>query len=214
MQTFLIVAAVTSGLTAIAADWGLRRPLFYVAKPLTTVLIMALAWQQLAAWPDYRAWVLAACVGCLLGDIALMFAGNRAFMLGLASFLIGHLILIAAFASEIIVFVMPSASLVAATAVFLAALLAYLRWLLPRTGPLAPAVMLYALALTAMVLTALCRAGAAADDSAWVACAGALMFALSDATLAYCKFVTAPRWGQAAILSSYYLAIGLIAWAH
>ncbi len=214
MTNLLIAAAIASGLSAIAADRRVRQPWFYLAKPLTTLLIMLLAYIQLAPWPDYRSWVLAAYLGCLLGDIALMFPGSRAFMLGLTSFLIGHLLLIAAFAAETTLTTVPSVAMLIAAAVFVALVLAYLRWLLPRTGKLAPAVVLYVLALMAMVLTTLWRAAGAADDSAWIVCAGALLFALSDATLAYCKFVRAPSWGQAAILSSYYSAIGLIAWAH
>lgn len=214
MNQILVAAALVSGLTAIATDWRVRRPLFYLAKPLTTALIMLLAWQQLAPWPDYRSWVLLAYVGCLLGDIALMFKSTRAFVLGLASFLVGHLILIGAFASEATLTSVPEPALLVAAAAFVAMVLAYLLWLLPRTGRLAPAVVLYVAALTVMVLAALWRAASATADSAWVALAGALLFALSDATLAYCKFVAAPRWGQAAILSSYFLAIGLIAGAH
>lgn len=214
MSFLLIAAALASGLTAIAADWRVRRPLFYVAKPLTTVLIMLLAWQQLAPWPDYRCWVLLAYVGCLLGDIALMFKGTRAFMLGLVSFLLGHMILIGAFASETLLTAAPAPALLMAAAAFVAVVLSYLVWLLPRTGRLGPAVVVYVVALTVMVLAALCRAASATAGSAWIALAGALLFALSDATLAYCKFVAAPRWGQAAILGSYFLAIGLIAGAH
>ena len=216
MISLLIAAAVLSGLAAIASDWrGQRRPLFYLAKPLTTVLILALAWVSLSALPPYQAWVMAALLCCLIGDIALMFKGTRPFVLGLAAFLIGHLLLIAAFATGLPLtpLQVPLLALIGAAA-FLLLVTGYAAWLLPRTGKLRPAVLLYLSVLSLMVLAALLKSALgerAADD--WVLL-GALLFALSDAVLAWRKFVAAPWWGQPATLLSYYLAIGLIAWAH
>ena len=212
----LILAASLSGLTAIASDWnGRRQPLFYVAKPLTTLLVIGLAWVSLAAEPAYQPWVMAALLACLLGDIALMFTGTRAFVLGLGSFLLGHVLFIAAFAVALPLaplVVTPAACL--AAAVFLALVLGYARWLLPRTGKLKLAVCLYMAALTVMVLVALLRAALSDSPAAWWVCLGAVLFAASDSVLAYRKFVAAPWWGQPVTLLTYYLAIGLVAWAH
>ncbi|MES2886107.1 MAG: lysoplasmalogenase [Pseudomonadota bacterium] len=216
MSSLLIATAAASGLVAIASDWrGQRQRLFYFAKPLTTVLIVVLAWVSLSALPQYRAWVMAALLCCLTGDIALMFKGTRPFVLGLAAFLIGHLLLIAAFVTGLPLtpLQVPLPPLVAGAA-FLLLVAGYAAWLLPRTGKLKPAVLLYLSVLSLMVLAALLKSALgerAADD--WVLLA-ALLFALSDAVLAYRKFVAAPWWGQPATLLSYYLAIGLIAWAH
>ncbi len=217
MPTFLIATAFASGLATIASDWrGRRRPLFYLAKPLTTLLILALAWLALASAPVYRLWVLAALGCCLAGDIALMFTGPRAFVLGLSSFLAGHLLLIAAFLTDLPLtpLVLPATSWLLGV-LFVLLVVAYACWLLPRTGRLKPAVLAYLIALASMVLAALLRAGLSDGESAadWAA-AGALLFAISDAVLAYRKFVAAPWWGQPATLTSYYLAIGLMAAAH
>lgn len=216
MSTFLIAVSALSGLAAIASDWrGVRRPLFYLAKPLTTVLIVLLAWVMLASAPGYRTWVTAGLLGCLVGDIALMFKGSRAFVLGLSSFLIGHLLLIAAFVTDLPLspLFVPQGAL-AGGVLFVLMVLGYSRWLLPRTGSLKPAVLLYLTVLGTMVLVALLRAGLSESHAATWACAGALLFAVSDAVLAYRKFVAQPWWGQPLTLLSYYLAIGLIAWAH
>ena len=216
MSTLLILLAALSGLTAIACDWrGVRRPLFYLAKPLTTLLILGLAWVSLAAMPGYRGWVMAAIGFCLIGDVALMFTGTRAFIVGLAGFLIGHLLLIAAFVIGLPLTPLfwPAPALVAA-AIFLLAVLAYARWLLPRLGALRPWVLLYIGALTVMVLAALLRATLSESSAASFVLLGALLFALSDAVLAYRKFVRQPWWGQPLTLLTYYLALGLIAWAH
>lgn len=216
MPSLLIAMALASGIATIASDWrGVRRPLFYLAKPLTTVFVIALAFLSLAAAPAYRAWVLAALACCLVGDIALMFTGSRAFVLGLSSFLLGHLLFIAAFLSDLPHRTAPlPAWLLLAASLFLLPVAAYARWLLPRTGRLKSAVGLYLCALTAMVLAALWRAGLEPSSAAAWVCLGALLFAVSDAVLAWRKFVAQPWWGQPVTLLTYYLAIGVIAWAH
>lgn len=216
MTTALIAAALASGLLAIASDWrGQRRAAFYVAKPLTTVLILLLASVCLASLPVYRGWVLAALVFCLIGDVALMFTAKRAFLLGLGSFLLGHLLFIAAFATALPLspIKLPLAVWLLA-GLFLLAVAGYARWLLPRTGALKPAVVAYLVCLTLMVLAALLYAGLAERAVPRWAAIGALLFAVSDAVLAYRKFVAQPWWGQPLTLATYYSAIGLIAWAH
>lgn len=216
MSNFLIAAALISGLLTIASDWrGVRRPLFYLAKPLTTLLIAALAWLMLASAPGYRSWVIAALAFCLAGDVALMFTSRRAFLLGLSAFVLGHVLFIAAFVTDLplVPLFVPHTALFGGL-VFMALVLGYARWLLPRTGRLKPAVLVYLAVLSAMVLVALLRAGLSESHAASWAAAGALLFALSDGVLAWRKFVAQPWWGQPLTLLSYYLAIGLIAWAH
>lgn len=215
MFFLLILAIVVSAAVTIAADrGGQRRPMFYLAKPLTTALIVSLAVLALPPWPEYRAWVLAALLACLAGDIALMFTGKRWFVAGLASFLVGHVLLIVAFAREL-----PLAGLAPGTpalvfgALFVLAVGAYARWLLPRTGSLRWPVLIYLTVLSAMVLVALLRREAQLPG-ATLTLAGAVLFAISDAVLAYRKFVHALWWGQPVTLASYYVALGLIAWAH
>lgn len=215
MQTFLIAAAILCGLATIAADWQRRRPVFYLLKPLTTLLIMALAWTALAAVPDYRFWIVLALVFCLVGDIALMSNQRMAFVAGLGSFLLGHLLFIAAFVQRGPLALASLDVLIwFAAVVFLLAALGYLRWLLPRTGRLRPAVVLYASVLAAVVLSALARAGHDETFGAQLVLFAALLFAVSDATLGYRRFVRAPVWGQALTLCTYYSAIGLFAWAY
>ena len=212
MQTILIAAALVSGIATIASDWRQqRRALFYLAKPLTTLLLTALAWVSLPEG-SYRSWVLAAFIACWVGDVALMFTGTRAFVLGLSSFLIGHLLLITAFLTGLPLapFAVPSGYWLLGLVVLIAVAL-YTRWLLPRTGKLRLPVLLYLTALITMVLAALLRAGLSDAPAAGAALAGALLFALSDAVLAYRKFVTAPWWGQPLTLLTYYSALGLIA---
>ena len=78
-------AILLSAVLAIATGGRVRHKLFYLSKPLTTVLICVLAVVLLPEGAD-RNWLLAALVFCLLGDVALMRQGDLAFGAGLAAF--------------------------------------------------------------------------------------------------------------------------------
>lgn len=203
----LAVCAVLSGLLAIAADWNERRHRsFYLLKPLTTLLILALA---LAAAPEdvrYQHWIALALALSLAGDVCLMFPGNRWFVGGLASFLLAHVAFAAAFLLGV-GSVDPPAWL--AAVVFYAGALLFV--LLPRAGRLKLPVLVYCLVLAAMVFTAAARHASLASDESLRALCGALLFLLSDSLLGWRRFVGRFRYAQAAILSTYWAAIGLIA---
>ena len=213
---FLSVAALVCGLATIAADWRVRRPAFYLLKPLTTLLligiaVIALVDAQGAGALGYRIALVVALVFCLLGDVALMFHGNRWFAAGLAAFLIAHFAFAQAFWKDTPAafhFALPGWwPLLLLYGVALAAVL------LPRTGKLAPAVLLYCLALMAMALTAASRAEALHSGGAQLTLIGALLFVASDSVLAVCKFIRPFALGQTAILSTYYLALWCMVWA-
>ena len=206
-------AAVVAAL-AIAADWDERRHrAFYVLKPLTTVLIVGIA---LAARPQsatYQVWIVCALLLSLVGDVCLMFthdAGTRNawFLGGLGAFLLAHGAFAAAFLQGVAA---PNPPGWLAAIVFYAG--ALLVVLLPRAGPLKLPVLVYCLALAAMVFTAAARHAALADTRSLCALLGALLFMLSDSALGWRRFVGRFRGAQALILSTYWLAIGLIAWS-
>lgn len=207
MNVFLMLAAL-SALAAIACEERLagRHPAFYLLKPLTTLLILGAAWLAPDADPAYRAWICAGLVLSMLGDIALMFEGNAAFIAGLGSFLLAHGLFILALLSGVSPHWPPWWSVVPA-----AAGLIFFAWLLPRTGPLLLPVCVYGLTLLIMALVAATRAELRQDLSGWLASLGAVVFLLSDSCLAVRKFHGPYARAQAAILSSYWLAIGLLA---
>lgn len=206
MIAFLAAAAV-SALLAVACEERAagRHRAFYLLKPLTTLLILAAAATADDAGAAYRNWVGLALLLSLCGDIALMFAGNAAFMAGLGSFLLAHGVFVWAFLAggEF------SPPVWSAIAVFVAT--GFLWWLLPRTGSLRVPVLLYALALVGMTLAAASRAELRADPSGTLAVIGALVFLLSDGALAVRQFQGPYPRAQPLILLSYWLAIGLIA---
>src|SRR5512136_2921945 len=86
--------------TAVLAIWSQakgRQKVHFVTKPLTTVLIIAVA--ALAATPvpaAYKTLILAGLVFSLVGDIALMFP-DKLFVAGLVAFLAAQVLYILAF---------------------------------------------------------------------------------------------------------------------
>lgn len=210
MITTLAGAAAISAAGAIAAEWNgqeHRHRSFYLLKPLTTLLIFALAAVTTAHTPpDYRLWVLIALLFCAAGDICLMFTGQRWFLGGLSNFLIGHALFIAALVQGLTRFSPPWWSLA-----WVAFALPVAFVVLPRTGALKIPVLIYMAVIGAMVSAALIRFDALADRSSLLALVGATLFMLSDSSLAVRQFIAPYRLAQPLILSTYWLAVGLIA---
>jgi uncharacterized membrane protein YhhN len=201
-------AAAVSALLAIAADWEERRhPAFYLLKPLTTALILGAALSLApASGAGYRLIVVAALALSLLGDICLMFEGDGWFTAGLGSFLLAHVGFIVAFLKGVTLALPPAWTLLP-----LLYGLGLCAWLLPRAGSLRIPVALYCLVLLGMTLAAALRLQALAGRPALLAVGGALLFVVSDSSLALRKFAGAYRGAQALILSTYWVSIGLIA---
>ena len=209
----LTAAAAVSALLAIAADWEERRHrTFFVLKPLTTLLVIGIA----ATAPlenDYTLWVLVALVLSLFGDVFLMFgdgarASDRAFIAGLGSFLLAHVAFVCAFVQGLHAPELPGWL---AAVVFYAAGLMFV--VLPRAGSLKLPVLVYGVVLAAMVFAAAARHESFGDAASLRAVLGALLFLVSDSLLAWRRFVGRYRGAQALILSTYWTAIGLIAWS-
>jgi uncharacterized membrane protein YhhN len=201
-------AAALSALLAIASEERAagRHRAFFVLKPLTTLLVLGAAATATEADPAYRAWICAALVLSMCGDIALMFPGNGAFVAGLGSFLVAHGLFVWAFLIN-----GGHATPPIWSAIPIAAAAAFFFWLLPRTGPLRLPVMVYAAALVGMTLTAAARGEVRGDVSGALAAAGALLFLFSDSALAVRQFNGPYPRAQALILSTYWLAIAGVA---
>jgi uncharacterized membrane protein YhhN len=202
---FTLLAAASAAATLWAERRGARRA-FYLLKPLTTVLIMALA--PVAPAPVSRGYQALVCAGLLFslaGDVFLMLPRDR-FVAGLASFLVAHLFYIASFA--------PRPFRLAAPLV-LVALLAYgavlLRALWPRLGGLRAPVAVYAAVLLGMAWQAAARWDVDDTGRALLAALGAGLFVVSDSVLAWERFREPRAYGHAVVLATYYAAQWLIA---
>ncbi len=191
--------AIGSGLGLLPAAW------VFVAKPLATLLLIALAWPRGTDTPTLRRLVLLGLVLSLAGDVALLWP-KEGFLPGLIAFLLAHLAYIAAFCTRSRFFARWSPFVV--YAIVAGAVLMHL-W--PGVPPaLRVPVLLYVLCLASMAAQAavVWRAarGTADEMLARSAAIGGALFVASDALLATNKFAgplpLAPLW----VLSTYWAA--------
>jgi uncharacterized membrane protein YhhN len=200
--------AVISGLVFIWSTYAGTQTQRYIFKPLTTILILGIA----LTLPDpissfYRLMVAIGMLFSLGGDIFLMLPGNT-FVFGLVSFLVAHLFYIVAYQSR--AGLRFTLWLFVLYALFFGAML-YLLW--PHVGALRLPVVIYALVLVMMGWQAAEQWWVLRDGSALLAMVGALLFMLSDATLALNKFRAPIPQHDLIIMSTYYGAQLLIAWS-
>lgn len=127
--------------------------------------------------------VFAGLVLSLCGDLFLIGQSQRFFLLGLASFLLAHIAYATAFISHgqnrrwVLAAALPAVAVAVAVGV----------WLAPHVSPeLAAPVHVYTAAITLMVITAIGARGAGAAN---LIVAGALMFFVSDLSVAMQRIV-------------------------
>ncbi len=208
-QFSLAAGAVLSAIAAILFRCALpnRRLPFYVFKPLTTCLILALA--ILAAsrsWSGYGIAIALGVLFSLIGDIWLMLPGDR-LIPALVSFLFAHLSYCYGFAStlNLVGFPWPALPLLVFGGLML-------RYLWPGLQPhLRVPVSVYVLVIVAMASLACSRALANPSIRLLAAASGALAFLISDTLLAVDRFRRSFRLAEAAVLGTYYAAQLLIA---
>lgn len=197
---------LTAAAVAAVADWVAvstrRRSVEQLAKPAVIVLLGAVAWLLHADQTTPGRWLLVALGLCLVGDVLLLSAADRAFGAGLAAFLLAHLAFVAVVVS------LPRRDpvwvAVGVTVVVTGLVLWRLLWPLGRDdlaegGP--PTV--YAVVLAALVALA------------WwsghrVLAAGATLFLVSDALLAVQRFRRPLPAGRVAVMVTYHAALAAI----
>lgn len=186
----------------------------YVAKPIASTAFILIAWAHGALTQGaYGQWILLGLLLGAVGDVALMFASDRAFLAGLVAFLLGHVAYVVAFA-----LVTPPAGWAHPVAILpLAAAAVVLRWLWPHLGTMRGPVIAYVVVITTMAVAALAAQTAARrlldSDQATLLTLGALLFFASDIAVARDRFVAEgfsnKLWG----LPAYYGGQCLIAWS-
>jgi uncharacterized membrane protein YhhN len=201
-----ILLAAVAAIVGASLD-GDGRWLHWIAKPLTTLLIAALAWRA-GGDAGYRRAILAGMVLSCMGDIALMLPFD-AFVPGLVAFLLAHLCYIVAFRAGFRAG--RGLGLAAALlAVFAGGNLVGLWPLLP--GELRIPVVAYVAVLALMATLALARAwtpGARLDPAQpgpRFAAVGAMLFVISDCTLAWDRFGGGLPAASFIVLTTNYLA--------
>lgn len=204
-----VIALLAATLAVAAVDWWAvatdRRPVEYVAKPLTMVVLIAAALALDPVDGAARTWFVIALVLSLAGDVFLMLPRDL-FVPGLASFLLGHL----AYIVGLWTMGTSVAGLLLGVAIIAVALpvlgLRILRAVRAGDEPaLTVPVTLYVLVISAMVISA------GASGSA-IALAGAVSFYASDALIAWGRFIRELPHGRLAVMVTYHLAqVALIA---
>ena len=198
-------AWVLLGVAALVAvgDWMAvhleRKPLEYVCKPLTMVVLIGLALSLDVDSTSVRAWFVAALVLSMLGDIFLMLPRDL-FVAGLASFLVAHL----AFIVGLWVDGVATGRLAIGVAFAVVAVaivgLRIIRAVRAGEQPeLALPVIAYMTAISTMVASAIGTGEA-------LAIAGAALFFCSDALIAWERFVRSQPWHRLAIIVTYHAA--------
>ena len=202
---FLLLALA---LVAAVGDWiavhHQTKGLEYVCKPLTMVLLVGVALALDPEDPTARAWFVVALLLCLLGDIFLMLPQDL-FVFGLGAFLLGHLAYIVGMEAEGIEG--PRFLVGIIIVMVLLALIGTPILKAVRAGPdpeLAGPVVAYMFVISAMVATAI-----GVGDV--VAIIGAGLFYVSDALIAWNRFLRETRHAHVTIMVTYHLAqMGLV----
>jgi uncharacterized membrane protein YhhN len=197
LLSLAVVMAVVDWV-AVARDHSV---LEYVSKPAATMAFLATALTVDVNHDVPWAFMIAALVLCVLGDVFLMLPTN-AFVPGLASFAVAQLLFAIGFATGetsavrwivAAVVAIPVASVLARR--FVGAI---------RSGghtELVVPVSVYVVVITTMAV-------AAVASGSWVSVAGAAIFMLSDALIAETRFVKARPWQPVGIMVTYHLALG------
>lgn len=199
--TLAVVVAASAVLAIAGAYWPAMPWLHWLFKPLTTLLIAWSVWRTPSALPRYRTWLLIGLVLSTAGDVFLMLPID-AFVAGLASFLLAHLAYLIALKQRERWF--AAMWPFALYAVIAGLVLSQLWPGLP--GELRVPVVVYVVVLAAMAAQALAVWWRRRDGAALYGAWGGACFVLSDALLAWDRFVAPFAAASFAVLASYWLA--------
>ena len=203
LTALLVISSVVAiGTAGLGTRW-----VYWIAKPLATLSVLALA--ATATRPvslKYRRAVTAGLVLSLIGDVLLMLPVDL-FAAGLGAFLLAHLCYLVAFLSESRFLARPVALI--GYAMVAAALVSAVYSGVPPA--LRAPVIAYVVVITLMAAQAATWMLQAPSPSAQRAAIGAAWFLASDATLAIDKFRMDVPYRDLLILGTYYLAQWCIA---
>lgn len=204
-KKILNLAILISALAAIYSQYIKNLELYNYLKPLTTILIIAVVIVFGKRKPKkYFITVLTALLFCLLGDTLLL--NKNYFIYGLASFLVAHILFAYSFISlnGINLNIRP-------LVVLLTTGIAYYSFIYKGLGELVIVVGVYILFILFMCWQGI-NLYIKHKGGVFLTIAIAVsLFLISDAILAYNKFVQAFNYSGVLILLTYWLAIGIIA---
>ncbi len=212
MTTILLIAALLCAVLDWVAVARQVKPLEYFAKPGVMVLLLGWLWLS-SGFQDGLAWFALGLLFSMGGDIALMLPREQ-FIAGLVSFLLAHVAYLVGFTQGPLP--LNYVSLALAVLVGLTASQVYRRVAggLKASGQekLKLPVLAYTAVISLMLLSALLtlvRPEWAAQPALLVS-SGALLFFISDGTLAWNKFVSPLPHGRLVVIITYHLGQMLI----
>jgi uncharacterized membrane protein YhhN len=212
----VVVLLVAAGVAAGANWWAVsdpttpgKRPTEQWAKPVTIALLVAVAATAGAPADGVRVALVIGAVLGLVGDVALLGDSEPRFMAGLGAFALGHL----AYAAAAVQVDITAWALVGAA--FMVAILAFrfISRIVPgakREGgaALAGAVVFYGAVISLVVVAA--WGMFATDSPAWLAGAGAMLFAISDWVLGHRRFAGPLPVGRLGVMVPYHVGQALL----
>lgn len=156
--------------------------------------------------------IIGALIFAWLGDVFLMFQIKHSifFMLGLGVFLVSHVLYITSnrrLRKELNLLELSKPRLARYNFFLLLICSSLLMVLIPRLdNKMLLPVIVYAVTITYMTITAMHRYGKTNTSSFWLVMIGALLFMFSDSTLAFNKFVEPIPKARIIIMSTYIIA--------
>lgn len=189
----------------IRAELAKNARQIYVFKPLSSTLMLLVALLALTEPGVDRAYLIGILIGLALswvGDVLLMFPGNKkAFLGGLVAFLLGHV--------AYTVTLIPRGGLgwldLAALVVLITVMVVFYNVLKPGLGSMRVPVLAYIVVISLMVSRALSTLFATQFEQvwAWMVVVGAVLFYISDMMLAYGHFVRPLRYERFSLIFYY-----------
>ncbi len=189
ISPWLVLFGITAVMELLSVSMGWSS-VQWVAKPLIMLLLLS---HYLTNVPVRSTYFVLALLSCWAGDVLLMFQETVPyfFILGLISFLIGHILYIVSYrklrhtdnSRELY----PTQKFRYSLPIILAGT-GLIVILYPNLGSLQIPVVVYAIVLMIMVIAAMLRFGRTTSKSFWLIFVGALLFMISDSSLALNKF--------------------------
>lgn len=211
MTMMMIVLCLAATASLIFAEYTGNSKLRTGSKFAASGAFLVLGMPALGASP-FHTWMVVGLIFGAIGDIALLGRSTRAFVGGLAAFLVGHLAYVIAFAQiESPAYWFVYGGRLGMIAIAGGAI--SLRWLWPHLGKLKVPVVLYVIAIVLMTMGAFSirNVGGLPAPERDLLALGAALFFLSDLAVARERFIARDFKNKLYGLPAYFVAQLLIA---
>jgi uncharacterized membrane protein YhhN len=211
LSVFIVATAAVLLVALLVSERKARGGAILAAKtPLSCLFILAAVVQPHGQGAHYPL-LLGGLLFCLVGDVCLALPQARAFLSGLVSFLLGHVLYVSAFALS----AEAGLQTLCGTAVILGISAGVYLWLRPHLGSMNIPVILYVLVISLMVSAAwgVWGNGRIGWEGRLLVLSGALSFYLSDIFVARDRFLRREFLNRLVGLPLYYTGQFLLAFS-